>query len=96
MPHMYWPMDENCQYLNVWTPSIDSKGEAAGHGGGCTEAASLPVHLLNSWPTKALPMSKYGDVVVVSLNHRLNVLGYLDLSLLGKNMKALPTQEIWI
>ena len=29
-------------------------------------------------------MSKYGDVVVVTVNHRLNILGYLDLSQYGE------------
>jgi para-nitrobenzyl esterase len=29
-------------------------------------------------------MSKYGDVVVVTLNHRLNILGYMDLSSFGE------------
>ena len=33
-------------------------------------------------------MTKYGDVVVVSLNHRLNVLGYLDLSPFGEKYEA--------
>ena len=33
-------------------------------------------------------MSKYGDVVVVSLNHRLNVLGYLDLSPFGEKYEG--------
>ena len=23
MPHVYWPMSENCQYLNVWTRHIN-------------------------------------------------------------------------
>ena len=23
VPHRYWPMDENCQYLNVWTPTLN-------------------------------------------------------------------------
>ncbi|MEE0731291.1 MAG: carboxylesterase family protein, partial [Oscillospiraceae bacterium] len=23
VPHRYWPMDENCQYLNVWTQTLD-------------------------------------------------------------------------
>ena len=32
-------------------------------------------------------MSHYGDVVVVSLNHRLNILGFLDLSPFGKKYK---------
>ena len=31
---------------------------------------------------------KYGDVVVVSLNHRLNVLGYLGISLLWRKYEA--------
>ena len=29
-------------------------------------------------------LCKYGDVVVVSLNHRLNILGYFDLSAYGE------------
>ena len=32
-------------------------------------------------------LSAFGDVVVVSLNHRLNVLGYLDLSQYGEQYK---------
>ena len=32
-------------------------------------------------------LSKKGDVVVVSLNHRLNILGYLDLSAYGDKYK---------
>ena len=33
-------------------------------------------------------MAKKGDVVVVSINHRLNVLGYLDLSAYGEKYKG--------
>lgn len=29
-------------------------------------------------------LSKFGDVVVVTVNHRLNILGYLDLSPYGE------------
>src|SRR5690606_35029192 len=32
-------------------------------------------------------LSKKGDVVVVSINHRLNVLGFLDLSAFGEKYK---------
>ena len=31
-------------------------------------------------------MSRYGDVVVVTVNHRLNILGYLDLSPYGETI----------
>lgn len=24
VPHRYWPMDEHCQYLNVWTQTLDT------------------------------------------------------------------------
>ena len=32
-------------------------------------------------------ISEFGDVVVVSVNHRLNILGYLDLSPFGEKYK---------
>lgn len=31
VPHRYWPMDEHCQYLNVWTQTLDT---LAKHGYG--------------------------------------------------------------
>ena len=43
VPHMYWPMDENCQSLNIWTPSIDPEAKRPVmvwlHGGGFSAAA---------------------------------------------------------
>lgn len=33
-------------------------------------------------------MAREGDCVVVSLNHRLNILGYLDLSDFGRSMQT--------
>ena len=87
MPHMYWPMDENCQYLNVWTPSIDPKAKRPVmvwlHGGGFFAGSSI-----EQLAYEGTAMSKYGDVVVVSLNHRLNVLGYLDLSPFGEKYEG--------
>ena len=43
-------------------------------------------------------MSKFGDVVVVSINHRLNILGYLDLSPSATNIATPPTPatRIWL
>ncbi len=79
VPHRYWPMDENCQYLNVWTQSIDPEAKKPVmvwlHGGGFTAGSSIEQVAYDGEN-----MSKYGDIVFVSLNHRENILGYLDLS----------------
>ena len=32
VPHRYWPQDEHCQNLNVWTQSLDPGAKKAGHG----------------------------------------------------------------
>ena len=77
------PMDERgCLVLNVWTPSInDSKRRPVFvwiHGGGYSGGSA---HDLPCYEGRAL--AEAGDIVVVSLNHRLNVLGYIDLTGLG-------------
>ena len=86
VPHRYWPMDENCQYLNVWTQTLNPKAKKPVmvwlHGGGFAAGSSIEQQAYDGDN-----MSKYGDVVVVSLNHRLNILGYLDLSPFGEKYK---------
>lgn len=77
------PMDEkNCLVLNVWTPSInDSKRRPVFvwiHGGGYATGSG---HDLPCYEGRAL--AEAGDIVVVNINHRLNILGYIDLSGLG-------------
>ena len=83
VPHRYWPLDENCQYLNIWTKSLDPSAKKPVlvwlHGGGFAAGSSIE-HIAYEGEN----MSRYGDVVVVSLNHRLNILGYLDLSPFGE------------
>lgn len=80
--HVYWPMNEQCLYLNVWTKHLDDKAKAPVmvwlHGGGFAGGSSIE---LPSYDGHNL--SDYGDVVVVNLNHRLNCLGFLDLSSYG-------------
>lgn len=78
--HNFWFMkEEDCLNLNVWTPGInDNKKRAVMvwlHGGGYTAGSSceLPTYDGES-------LSGGEDIVVVSLNHRLNILGFLDLS----------------
>lgn len=82
----YWPADENCQNLNIWTPGIkDGKKRPVMvwlHGGGYFSGSSIE---MNAYDGDHL--SKKGDVVVVTINHRLNVLGFLDLSAYGEKYK---------
>ena len=81
--HDWGYTSEDCLNLNVWTPSIDDNKKRPVlfwiHGGGFTAGSS---HELPSYDGANL--SKKGDVVVVSINHRLNVLGFLDLSAYGE------------
>jgi para-nitrobenzyl esterase len=73
---------EDCLSVNVWTPAVaDHKKRPVMvwlHGGGYTAGSGQE---LRSYDGENL--ARRGDVVVVSLNHRLNVFGYLDLSKFG-------------
>lgn len=83
VPHRYWPKNENCQYLNIWSQTVcpDAKKPVMVwlHGGGFAMGSSIEQVAYDGEN-----MSKYGDVVVVTLNHRLNILGYMDLSPFGE------------
>ena len=74
--------DENCLRVNVWTQGTNKGSKRPVmvwlHGGGYSAGSSQE---LPSYDGKSL--CKTGDVVVVSVNHRLNVLGFLDLSAFG-------------
>jgi para-nitrobenzyl esterase len=67
--------------LNVWTRGItDGKKRPVMvwlHGGGFHVGSS------NDPMTYGKALAKKGDIVVVSVNHRLNILGFLDLSACG-------------
>lgn len=75
--------DEDCLRVNIWTPGIkDGKKRPVMvwlHGGGYSAGSGqeLPSY-------DGANLARKGDVVVVSLNHRLNVLGFLDLSAYGE------------
>jgi para-nitrobenzyl esterase len=69
---------EDCLRVNVWTPGIHGGKRAVMvwlHGGGFTAGSGQE---LLSYDGENL--SRRGNVVVVSLNHRLNVFGFLNLS----------------
>lgn len=86
VPHRYWPQDEHCQNLNIWTNSLDKEKKSPVmvwlHGGGYFAGSSIEQVAYDGFN-----MCMNGDVVVVSVNHRLNVLGYLDLSPFGEKYK---------
>ena len=79
VPHRYWPQDEQCQNLNIWTQTLDSKKKLPVlvwlHGGGYFAGSSIEQVAYDGFN-----LCRNGDVVVVTVNHRLNILGYLDLS----------------
>jgi para-nitrobenzyl esterase len=69
---------EDCLRVNVWTPSItdDRKRPVLVwiHGGGYTSGSCNELRMYDGES-----LAKRGDVVVVSLNHRLGPLGYMNL-----------------
>lgn len=78
---------EDCLVLNVWTPGLADRRERPvmvwWHGRGFyAGAGSEPLY-------DGARLAKRGDVVVVTVNHRLNVFGYLYLGAVGgKEMAA--------
>ena len=81
-PHRFWPMNENCQNLNIWTPAADGEKRPVLvwlHGGGFFAGSAIEQVAYDG-----ANMSRLGNAVVVSINHRLNVLGYFDLSDFGE------------
>lgn len=82
IPHRLWFEDEDCLNLNIWTPALDDKKRPVlvwFHGGGLRDGSSIEQLTYEGYNA-----AKKGDIVVVSVNHRLNVLGYFDLSAFGR------------
>ena len=74
---------EDCLRINLWTPGLgDGKKRPVMvwlHGGGWAAGSGQEQPAYNGEN-----LSKRGDVVVLSLNHRLNILGYLNLAAYGE------------
>ena len=82
---MHWDdgfHDEDCLRVNIWTGGIhDGKKRPVMvwlHGGGFREGSGQELICYDG-----TNLARDHGVVVVSLNHRLNVLGFLDLSAFG-------------
>ena len=75
------PGSEDCLFLNVWTPGLRDGARRPIlfyiHGGGYNNGSgSSPLYDGGN-------LCRRGDVVVVTVNHRLNAFGYLFLAELG-------------
>jgi para-nitrobenzyl esterase len=70
--------NEDCLFLNVWTPDAQDGAKRPVmvwfHGGGYAYGSG-------GWPAyNGRNLAEKGDVVVVTVNHRLNAFGYLNLA----------------
>ena len=73
-------LSEDMLKVNIWTPSLTGRRPVMFymHGGGYSFGSSyeLPSH-------EGAQMARNHDVVQVSVNHRLNMLGFFDASVIG-------------
>jgi para-nitrobenzyl esterase len=74
------PQSEDCLSVNVFTPGVDNAARPVMvwmHGGGFASGSG------NYLLYDGTSLAKKEDVVVVSVNHRLNIFGFLHLADLG-------------
>ncbi len=74
------PVGEDCLTLHVWTPAFDNAKRPVMvwlHGGAFSYGSA------NSPRYDSTNLALRNDVVVVAVNHRLNIFGHLDLSALS-------------
>lgn len=74
--------ESECLNLNVWTDSLDENANKPVlvfmHGGGLENGSALELKIYDGQY-----FADYTDVVFVSVNARLNYVGYLDLTAIG-------------
>jgi para-nitrobenzyl esterase len=74
------PESEDCLTLNLWTPGLDNAKRPVLvwlHGGAFSYGSP------NVPRTDGANLARRGDVVVVTVNHRLNIFGFLYLAEIG-------------
>jgi len=78
-------MSEDMLKLNVWTPALTGKRPVLVyfHGGGFTFGSSYELP-----SQEGAQLARNHDAVSVTVNHRLNVLGFLDVSEIGGSAYA--------
>jgi para-nitrobenzyl esterase len=74
----YLPQSEDCLFLNIWTPAPDPGARRPVmlyiHGGAYSSGSAVDPLV------DGRHLAAHGDVVVVTVNHRLNAFGYLYLA----------------
>jgi len=81
----YYDVSEDCLSLNVWTPAPDAQKRPVlvwMHGGGFTAGSGIEQDGYNG-----NNIAREGDIVFVSVNHRLGPMGFSDLSAFGEKYK---------
>lgn len=78
---------EDCLYLNVWTPGLGDGGKRPVmvwlHGGGYAQGSGA------SSAYEGTNIARRGDVVAITINHRLNTFGYTHFGeLLGDEYES--------
>lgn len=71
------PQSEDCLYLNVWSPGLDDARRPVLfwiHGGAFNLGSG------SQSPYNASKLARRGDVVVITINYRLGVFGFLNLN----------------
>ncbi|MBB3910956.1 carboxylesterase/lipase family protein [Sphingomonas desiccabilis] len=78
-------LGEDMLKLNIWTPALSGNRPVMVyfHGGGFSFGSSYELASHDG-----AQMARHHDVVQVSINHRLNVLGFLDLTEVGGSAYA--------
>lgn len=82
VPHVFYPQNEDCLNLNVWTPTLDKNAKLPvvvslfGGGFGAGSAIEMVAY-------EGDGLAKYQNLVVVNVNIRINMFGFWDLSELG-------------
>ena len=73
-------MSEDMLKLNIWTPSLTGNRAVMVyfHGGGFSFGSSYELP-----SQEGAQMARHHDIVSVTVNHRLNVLGFFDVSEIG-------------
>ena len=84
--HMLQKQSEDCQNLNIWAPRTADHTKKPVfvwmHGGGYFAGNALEEYSFDGFN-----MAHYGDIVFVSINHRLNILAHLNLADYGEEFK---------
>ena len=92
--HVLEKQSEDCQNLNIWAPKTEN-GEKKPvfvwiHGGGFFAGNAFEEISFDGFNT-----AHYADILFVSINHRLNIAGFLNLEEYGEEFKNSANAGIW-